>query len=233
MLEAAIVWPPHYTVKKHKRARSVKLRATKKNGLVITIPYRFNVRELPGIIEQHKQWITKQLAKLAAQTTDVLPEQIEFKLIHEIFKIQYLSCDKKLTLHIRPTKEIILLGKTVDKAACKRKLLFWVKAAAKKILVPLLRELSEQLQLPFDSVNIRDQQTLWGSCTSQKMISLNYKLIFLPYELARHVMIHELCHTKHLNHSDKFWRLVASFDPAWEQHKRALRNADDYVPSWI
>lgn len=233
-------WPPAYTVRKHRRARSFKLRATKKSGLVITVPYRASLREIPEIIEKHREWITKQLLKIAAQTSTELPTQVDLKSIQRTYKIDYQPGYNKLALFVRPTQELILLGKIDNKVGkidnkelCKRKLLTWVKEEANKILIPMLEMLSGKIQLPFNEVTVRDQQTLWGSCTVKKAISLNYKLIFLPVELVTHVMIHELCHTKYLNHSEKFWRLVATFDPEFENHKRALRYADDFIPKWI
>lgn len=228
-----LTWPPPYKIRKHRRARSVKLRASKKNGLEVTVPYRFSLHEVPEIVDKHREWITKQLLKIAAQTSDELPDVIHFKCTQETYQIQYLASDKKLALFVRPTKEIVLFGNMSDKTLIKRKLLLWVKEEAKRNLIPMLAALSQELRLPFYEAGVRDQQTLWGSCTRDKRISLNYKLIFLPTALARHVMIHELCHTKHLNHSEKFWQLVAAFDPACENHKRILRRADELIPTWI
>ena len=226
-------WPPVYKVKKHRLARSVKLRASAAHGLVITTPYRFNLRQLPGILEEHRDWIIKQLQRLPLVKTDTLPDVIVFPALAEEWRVEYQVCATKIELIERPQKELVLVGNIQDKARCKRLLTTWVKQKAKTYLSGHLQLVSLRTALPFEKTTVRSQKTLWGSCTSAKAISLNYKLIFLPPELATHVMIHELCHTKHLNHSERFWRLVESFDSNWRAHRRALRKADTYIPDWI
>jgi predicted metal-dependent hydrolase len=234
-ISPTLTWPPAYSIKKHRRARHVKLRAVPSQGLVLTVPYRFNLKEIPAILEEHKAWITKQLQQLQlpSQSADTLPEKIELFAMNETWTIFYMQCDTKLEIIERPHQEIVLIGNVNDQKLCKEKLIFWVRNKAKKYLIAQLDAVGEMTQLTYENVTIRDQQTLWGSCTVKKSISLNYKLIFLPNHLVRHVIIHELCHTKHLNHSMRFWRLVAKYDPTWESNRRELRRADKYIPAWV
>lgn len=58
-------------------------------------------------------------------------------------------------------------------------------------------------------------------------------MIFLPPELMRHILIHELCHTVHLNHSPQFWRLVAKYDPNWRLHNRLSKQEEMQLPMWL
>ena len=99
-------------------------------------------------------------------------------------------------------------------------------------MVPWLERTSDELELPFVRAIVRGQKTRWGSCSTQKTISLNYKLLFLPDELARYLFVHELCHTRHLNHSARFWRLVQSREPNYERLENQLTDAWRYVPLW-
>ena len=231
--ESVWAWPPSYKLKKHRRARSVKLRAKKPHGLEITVPYRFNVKEIPAILEENKVWIVKQLRLLQSRCADVLPTQIILNAISEKWAVEYIACDTKLEIIQRPTHEIVLVGRIENKALCKTKLVEWLKSKANIHLIAQLEATSSMMQLPYSQVRIRDQQTLWGSCTVDKSISLNYKLLFLPEELVKHVLIHELCHTKHLNHSSRFWELVAQYDAEWQERRRKLRHADQFIPAWI
>lgn len=110
----------------------------------------------------------------------------------------------------------------------------FVKTLAKQFFAPWLTQLSQELQLPYSSLTIRSQSTLWGSCTRARKISLNNKLLFLPSNLTRYILVHELCHIKHLNHSKRFWDLVQKFDPEWKLHRRQMRHAgEQYVPAWL
>ncbi|MHB1948836.1 MAG: M48 family metallopeptidase [Gammaproteobacteria bacterium] len=232
-----IAWPPAFTVKKHSRARHVKLKASQTHGLELVVPKRFNTKEIPSILETHRSWIEKQLLKLQSEMQSeeplILPREINFQGIQQTWRVDYATSKSRLQILTRPDREIILLGKIENKNLCQKALIAWMKYQARSDLIAQLDQVSRSLNLPYKTAIIRDQSSRWGSCSSDKLISLNYKLLFLPPKLMEHVLIHELCHTVYLNHSDKFWQLVASFDPDWNAHKRELRHADKYIPRWI
>lgn len=226
-------WPPPYQIKRHRRARSVKLRAEARQGLVITVPYRFNLRELASILDENKSWIEQQLQKIRLQTVDMLPSDIVFHSINTTYKITYEHLDTRLRLWQRSENDMVVLGNMADQQRCKKLLSMWVRKLSKEYLPKHFHRLSQLMGIEYQGLTIRNQKTVWGSCTSQHTINLNYKLFLLPIHLMNYVMVHELCHTKHLNHSDQFWRLVERYDPNWKQHRQALRTADKYIPGWI
>lgn len=233
-----MIWPPEYTIKRHPRARHVKLKTSLQRGLEITVPKRFSLKELPQILEHHKPWIQKQLnaivEKLKHQPLDCLPDQIQLTAINQVCKIQYIQSNtKRIQLFVRSKEEIVLVGDIADKKSCKKILIRWIKSQAKLFLTDHLIKISEQTQLDYAKLIIRGQQSRWGSCSSDKSINLNYKLIFLPIHLVTHVLIHELCHTVYLNHSAYFWRKVAEFDAQWEENDKQLRQMDRWVPVWV
>jgi len=233
-----MIWPPAYTVKKHPRARHVKLKATLRHGLELVVPPRFNIKHIPEILEQHRKWIEQQLQKLHFQlmspSANVLPDEISLSAINLSWKITYIKTDsKKLRVYTRPGQELVLMGNTEDKSNVQKILTLWLKKQAAKILTDRLNHLSQLTQLPYHSVRIRGQRSRWGSCSADKQIILNYKLLFLPQVLMDHIIIHELCHTVHLNHSSRFWRKVASLDPQWKENSREVKLADKYIPVWL
>ncbi|MDE6640003.1 MAG: M48 family metallopeptidase [Acetatifactor sp.] len=75
----------------------------------------------------------------------------------------------------------------------------------------------------YTSVTIRDQKTRWGSCSSRGTLSFNYRLIFAPPTVLDYVVVHELCHLTHMNHSKEFWNMVGSIMPDYKTHKNWLR----------
>ena len=80
----------------------------------------------------------------------------------------------------------------------------------------------------YNRLYIRNQKTCWGSCTTRKNISLNYRILFLPKRLRDYVIVHELCHLKELNHSEKFWSLVSRACPDYRALRAELRDYDLY-----
>lgn len=87
----------------------------------------------------------------------------------------------------------------------------------------LLREEGARLGVAWDGPRIADQKTLWGSCAASGLISLSWRLVMTPPAVFRYVVIHELCHIRHHDHSDRFWTLVEKQMPDFEVHRRWLR----------
>ena len=83
----------------------------------------------------------------------------------------------------------------------------------------------------YTSITIRDQKTRWGSCSSTGTLSFNYRLIFAPPRILDYVVVHELCHLTHMNHSKDFWNMVASVMPEYKVHRKWLReHGHDLTP---
>lgn len=75
----------------------------------------------------------------------------------------------------------------------------------------------------YTSITIRDQKSRWGSCSSRGTLSFNYRLIFAPAGVLDYVVVHELCHLTHMNHSKDFWNMVESIMPTYKQYKNWLK----------
>lgn len=75
-----------------------------------------------------------------------------------------------------------------------------------------------------NKVQVKYQRSQWGSCSDKRNLNFNYKLLFLPKRLSDYIIVHELCHTKELNHSNRFWRLVGEVLPSYKLHEKELKN---------
>lgn len=75
----------------------------------------------------------------------------------------------------------------------------------------------------YTSITVRDQKTRWGSCSSRGTLSFNYRLIFAPPVILDYVVVHELCHLTHMDHSKNFWNMVASVMPEYKECRKWLR----------
>jgi predicted metal-dependent hydrolase len=137
---------------------------------------------------------------------------------------------KKASYSEKPDFQLVL--NTSSPNLCHLLLRHWLLSLGDRYLPKELLKLSKAIGLPFSQVSIRKQKTIWGSCSGAKSISLNYKLLFLPQHLVRYVLIHELCHTIHMNHSDKFWKLVESKEPNYKNLDPQLREVWHIVPPW-
>lgn len=95
---------------------------------------------------------------------------------------------------------------------------------ALELVKKIIDEVQLQHNFVFKDIKIRNQKTRWGSCSSKGNLNFNYKIVKLPYELAKYLVIHELCHLEHLDHSRKFWELVETLEPNYKQLQRILKH---------
>ncbi len=97
------------------------------------------------------------------------------------------------------------------------------KKAALHLVRRLLTEYNQYYNFRISSFKIKNQKTRWGSCSRQGNLNFSYRLALLPEDLARYIVIHELCHLEQMNHSSNFWSLVAQTCPDYLQKRKRLR----------
>ncbi len=213
-----------YTLRYSPRARHVRLKITPGLGLEIIAPKRFNEKEIPSILEKHQAWITRTLAKMPAiAQQDELPHELNLGAISQNWTIQYIETEKKSIKINEENNQLLLLGNIHDKDLVKKALRKWLSYHAKPFLKDWLDKVSQEANLPYKKLSIRYTTSRWGSCSSKKTISLSARLLFLKPELVEHIMIHELCHTVHFNHSKRFWALFESLQGNYKDLKKEVR----------
>ena len=184
----------------------------------------------------HAGWIARARQSLLGMHTSPAvdpPGHIRLPAVGERWRVVYRPGPGRLVGLGAPGEGRLLLEGPADDHWRRTRLRAWLRERGKEVLVPWLGEVSEELGLPFRDVIVRRQRSRWGSCSSAQRISLNCALLFLEPRLVRYLFVHELCHTRHLNHSRAFWRLVARFEPAYEAREAELAQAWRVVPAWV
>ena len=97
------------------------------------------------------------------------------------------------------------------------------KEAARAVIEAKVRQFGALYGYSHGRISVKNQKSCWGSCSRRGNLNFNYKLLFLPEKLQDYVIIHELCHLKELNHSQKFWGLVAQTVPNHGAIRKELR----------
>jgi len=162
-----------------------------------------------------------------------LPVEIPLPAIGQVWRVCYRRTpDRSVRLRELADGVLELTGPVHDEDACRARLRQWLAATARRVLAPWLERISERTGLAYKSLQIRGQRTRWGSCSTQRTISLNYSLLFLERALVRYLLIHELCHTRHMNHGTRFWALVQSVEPQAQTLDGELGDAWRDVPAW-
>lgn len=97
------------------------------------------------------------------------------------------------------------------------------KEKARQFIKAKVEGLNQVYAFQYSRISIRNQGTIWGSCSQEGNLNFNYKLYFLPNHLAEYIIAHELCHLKELNHSKEFWQLVAKTIPDYKPRIKELK----------
>lgn len=230
-------WPPAYEIRYSQRAKHVSLKISPWGKLEIIVPYRQRKMAISSILDEKKAWIQRNLSEIGPQTpleAISLPIKLDLNALNQCWQITYHTTHKRPKIIVQPGLSLAVLSPTESETSIIYGLLqTWLRQQAKEYLTQRLCELSHQTQLIFQKVIIRGQLTRWGSCSSSGNIALNYKLLFLPPNLVDYILIHELCHTKHMNHSKRFWSLVAKHCQDWQKQRDEIRRAQCYIPRWI
>jgi len=192
-----------------------------------------SLRHVRPFVHEHKDWIDQQVARLGLDQPIELPDTIHLRMVDEIWQIKYMKGNSRQYRLKENGRYLTITGPVSDADAHRNKLYQWLRKQAKFHLPSRLETLSKLSGLGYQKVSIRTQRTRWGSCSSKGNINLNDRLIMLPPELADYVMLHELCHTQHMNHSARFWELVKSHMPDYKMHRKQLRQSRQYLPAWL
>ena len=229
---------PPYTVRHSKRAKRILIKIIPGKGVEVVLPYGTDMSDAKEAVHRRKEWITKTICEMEEKGLDVfgakltLPEHLPLRALGKVIPVNCIPSGGRPRLR-RNAGTIKLSGNLEDKEICFELLRKAVMQTARETLVPQLREMSEMTGLVYDSARIRIQKTRWGSCSSRGTISLNAGLLFLPPHYVQQVLLHELCHTVHLNHSSKFWNLVKRFNPYYLKLEQELSALNSFVPLWF
>lgn len=100
------------------------------------------------------------------------------------------------------------------------------KIQAKKLVKKSLERLNKHYGFEYDRITIRDQSSRWGSCSTNKTLSFNYRIVSLPEEIQDYIVVHELCHLAEMNHSFRFWNLVGQTIPNYKYLRKKLKSLE-------
>lgn len=227
----AVAGPLRYTVRTHPRSRGLRMRVTRRDGLVVTVPARTPRRAVERFVEANREWAEGRLAEAGARVVRV-PDEIRLAATGERFGVTLRLTASPSVRAVESGGVIALSGATGDAEACAAALQRWLARAAKSRLPAELDRVAVEQGLRYGRVCVRAQRSRWASCSRAAAISLNRALLFLEPGLVRHVLLHELVHTIRPDHSPAFWRELERRDPGYAAARLELRQAWGCVPPW-
>jgi len=226
-----------FSVRESSRARRLSIRVFPRGRVEVVVPRRTRPAEVRSFVEAHRDWIVKARESFAADHPPepfALPQIVELSGIGKSYSVAYECEEGATTVRFRKRGDgVVLSGHTGDDKLCVTALKRWLTSIARAEYATRLSALAALTGNSYKNLHVRGQRTCWGSHSSSGTISLNYCLLFLDPEHLRYVMIHELCHARHMNHSRRFWNLVARFEPEYRQLDKDLNSCWKQIPTWV
>lgn len=225
--------PFEYTIKQsRRRRRSITLMINPNAELVVHAPIRTSIYTIERLIKERALWIRDKLLQLNKTKIDM--PQHKF-IAGEIF--YYLGDQYPLRLiepaGIKPICRLnnnylelvmpIIEDSTIHSKKSLKLLMNWYYAEADKIVAERALYWSNHLGVRFRKLKLSSAKKRWGSCSTHNDININWRLIMTPLAILDYVVMHELCHIIHKNHSKKFWQLVNSFLPDYKDRQNQLK----------
>ncbi|MCB9437709.1 MAG: M48 family metallopeptidase [Anaerolineales bacterium] len=216
-----------YTVRESRRAQRARLQISPHKGLELIVPAGLvSEQEHETMLRQKTDWILANLrqrpAFLTGDTLSFLGDPHTLELIATPNGKRTTVARQGQTLRIR-LKANLAAAERQDTIT--RALQNWYKNQARHYLPQRVSEIATQHGFNgVGEVTIRGQRTRWGSCSSRGNLSLNWRLMMVLPSAIDYIIIHELCHLLEMNHSPRFWALVAQYCPDYQQWRRYLKN---------
>lgn len=216
----------NYTHRVNSRARRISLKLNQAGEIIVVSP-RFTPQWLiRQFVASQANWISEQQQKLQnsrerllANTHDILLFGTPYALITRFVTDQppgvYVSGQQ---LIINPYDA----GHTTP-TQCSQQLTRFLKKSARTYLEPKTASLAQRMSVSYEKLQLREQSSRWGSCSHQGTLSLNWRLVHCPTEVIDYVVVHELAHLVHFDHSRKFWSLVEQHDSEFRSHRAWLK----------
>jgi predicted metal-dependent hydrolase len=234
------LWPARdsssgWDVRISRRARRLSMRVSPAGRVEVVVPPGVGIPAVERFVAKHRDWAERRLRELALHApllADRCPSSVHLPLTAQHWDVEY---SRSARSSVAETGEGVLRVRTphaTDKQVGQA-LLRWLTRGAQGHLRERLDAVAVETGLDYTRLLLRRQRTRWGSCSTAGTVSLNVCLMFQRPEVVRYLIIHELCHRRHMNHSAAYWRLVSSFEPDWRALDRELLKGWRNVPAWV
>ena len=174
---------------------SIRIKGDGDGDVIVTIPPGGSEKKARVFFESKRAWVEKMIRRIEGEKVRAKENKDENGLIiQKLKKVKHNAIEKRIL-----SKEAMNIVKEKIDAIC------------------------THYKVNYKNIFIKDTTTRWGSCSAQKNLNFCYKIVFLPEDLQYYLLVHEVCHLREMNHSEKFWNLVAECVPGHKEARKRMR----------
>ena len=206
-----------YQVRRSDRARRIRVTVDAVRGIEVVLPRRAPEREAAAAIRELRPWIERRVAELAGARAAVAARG---DTVPYLGRTLALRTDSPGRVRVARRGDILLVPSGEERLPALER---WYRRAARAEIAPRLDRACAAAGTSYSRLTIRGQRTRWASCSRTGAMSFNWRLLLAPEAVLDYVVWHEVCHLEMMDHSSRFWRLLASRKPDYREQLRWLK----------
>jgi predicted metal-dependent hydrolase len=208
-----------YSIRRSQRARRIRITVDAKRGVEVVLPLRATHQHAADAVDELTPWINRRLLELDRHKATVAARGTTLPYLDGTLTL--VSEPGRTRAHRRGDSLYVPADPADQQAAIER----WYRRVARDEFETRASRACASAKLSYAKLTVRGQKTRWGSCTREGALSFNWRLLLAPEAVLDYVVWHEVCHLAVMDHSPKFWGLVAEHCPDYKQHAAWLRRS--------
>jgi predicted metal-dependent hydrolase len=227
-----------YSIRESKRAKSINIRVDARKGLELVYPLGITDPPPKEVLQIKEKWILSALGKMQIRAETRVERRYEqgaiFPYLGEDITLNLIqkANGKNMSVQLRDSQLELSLPPEIDlndTKAIQHAVESFYRKQAKWYITNRTIEIADKLDFKFNRIVIKNQKTRWGSCSTGNNLNFNLRLMMTPPEAIDYIIIHELCHLTHMNHSKQFWNLVGKHCPDYTYWRKWFKENSRFL----
>ncbi|MFH1287157.1 MAG: SprT family zinc-dependent metalloprotease [bacterium] len=217
-----------FFIKRSKKRKTISIFVDPVEGVFLRVPLQPTIKFLSKLVHSKASWILDK-QQWINEVMENLPKREfitgeTFLYLGRQLRLRILQSKNKSNITVKGGRFLVKLNSDLEtKTVVRNMLIHWYKQHAKIVLFKRSKIYTKKLKLIIPEIILANQSKRWGSCNHKGRIRLNWHIIMAPISLIDYVVVHELCHLKHANHSKGFWKILGTILPDYEIRRERLR----------
>lgn len=229
-----------YTLRRSETAKRARITVTP-DDVEVVVPVTATEEQIAGVLKRRRAWLLKQTRQVSAKVAAapvvarfVTGAKIPFRGRLEKIRVEPTN-DTLVEVSYRHGFVVGLPRSASAKSAdplIESAVRLWLRKRVRQDVALFVKQHGEPNGLNPKGVHVKEQEHLWGSCGTDRIVNLNWQLVFAPKTVLEYAVVHELCHLRHRTHDEGFWRLVGTIIPDWQTRKSWLERNEHLLKLW-
>jgi predicted metal-dependent hydrolase len=217
-----------YRIRRSDRALRMRLRIVPGQGLEVVLPRGVALREAAAFVRRERVWVLRQLATLPVVGDNDIADGTVVAAHGETLTVRITTGAANRARRAGDVLHVTCSAGIPASVVIER----WYRREARRIFAERAQAHAAVLGVAFDRITVKDTRSRWGSCSAKGNLNFSWRLLLAPPAVLDYVVAHEVAHLCELNHSPRFWAIVAHLCPDYRTHRLWLRQHGRTLAAW-